>query len=157
MRFFLRTSKYLSKLIASLPLVFLLMLPILSEAQVNLLDKTESQIKTELPAKSNAIFDEAKYRSDDGVQILFFKFPNYSPLLMASFYMRDSGKCYCCVYTYKNDSHLDELVNSVKSQPGWIKIPDKFEFMNPKNDYYIRFVRSDDGQEVSMTFNSINK
>ena len=135
----------------------LLALPVLAKAQINLLNKNESQIKSELPTKTNAVFDEAKYRSDDGVRILFFKFPSNSPLIMASFYMRDSGRCYCCVYTYKNDSFLDALVNSVKSQPGWIKIPDKFEYMKPENEYYIRFVRSDNGPEVSMTFNSINR
>lgn len=133
------------------------MVPVLTKAQINLLNLTESQIKSELSTKSNAIFDQMKYRSDDGVRILFFKFPSNSPMLMASFYMNDAGKCYCCVYTYKDDSLLDSLVDRVKSQSGWIKIPDKFEYMKPENEYYIRFVRSDEGSEVSMVFNSIKE
>jgi hypothetical protein len=130
--------------------------PLFAKSQINALGSSEDEIKSAIPSKLNAYFQKATY-TDDGIRLLIFDFALNSELSLAAFYMNEQGKCFLCVYGFKDDSSMDRLVQSIKSSPGWEKIPDKFEYANYQQGYYIKFGRNEKIGGFTMAFNLIKK
>ncbi|HVS93737.1 MAG TPA: hypothetical protein VHE59_16980 [Mucilaginibacter sp.] len=139
-----------------LRIIFLLALPFFSYGQINTLNHTEDQVKKEIPERMHANFKETTY-TNSGVKLLLFDFALNSEIAMAAFYFNDSGKCIQCIYAFKDDSAMDRLVQSIKSTPGWEKVPDKFEYANYGEGYYVMFVRTENEPGFKVAFNLIDK
>jgi len=137
-------------------IVILLVVPFFSRGQINTLNHTEDQVKAEMSERMHANLKEATY-ADNGVRLLLFNFALESEIGLAAFYFNDTGKCFRCIYAFKDDSAMDRLVTSIKSTPGWEKVPDKFEFANYKEGYYVMFVRTENESGFKLAFNLIGR
>ena len=142
--------KYLTVLIA----IFFLLIGKPIKAQINLLNTTEDIIKDKIPIELGGHFDKATY-TKDGFKVLFFDYPTKDQMFLSTFYLDDAGHCFMCVYTYKGDTLLNALVESIKSADGYVKVPDKFIWVNQSIKCYVKFVRDDESKNISVAFNKM--
>lgn len=105
-----------------------------------------------MTTKGAAWFKQETY-TNDGVKVLMFNYPLNSPIILAAFYFTDKGICNLCVYSFKNDLYLNGLVDSLKENKEFKKLPDKFVFVNESNNFYIKFLR--ENEFLTMAFNPI--